>query len=240
MLIPFQDIFVPQNELGTGSREVTAPTAGLARFRSIAGSIKTLDISVDFAVSNDATFNLRINGVPQFSGASRPKILATTKHISKTGLSIAVSDDDTLDFDLEVVGSGGVPWPIYFRCEIETAQGDTECLMFAVSDESTALTTGTAKLTFRMPYAFQLSEVRSSINTVSSSGLVTVDINEGGATILSTKLSIDASEKTSVTAATPVVISDPDLADDAEMTIDIDAAGTGAKGLKVTLIGKRV
>jgi hypothetical protein len=47
-------------------------------------------------------------------------------------------------------------------------------------------------------------------------------------------------EKTSTTAATPAVISDSALADDAEITIDIDGAGTGAKGLKVYLIGTRL
>lgn len=64
-----------------------------------------------------------------------------------------------------------------------------------------------------------------------------MDINEGGTTVLSTKLTIDASELTSATAATAAVISDSALAADAEITIDIDTAGTGAKGLKVYLIG---
>lgn len=111
--------------------------------------------------------------------------------------------------------------------------------LLAVSDESTAITTGTAKITFRLPHAFTVTAVRASLSTVSSSGVVTVDINEGGTTILSTKLTIDANEKTSTTAATAAVISDTALADDAEITIDIDTAGTGAKGLKVCLIGKR-
>jgi len=35
------------------------------------------------------------------------------------------------------------------------------------------------------------------------------------------------------------VISDASLADDAEITIDIDVAGTGAKGLKVYMYGYR-
>jgi hypothetical protein len=81
--------------------------------------------------------------------------------------------------------------------------------------------------------------VRASVNTVSSSGVVTVDINEAGTTILSTKLTIDANEKTSVTAAAAAVISDAALADDAEITFDIDTAGTGAKGLKVWVFGTR-
>ena len=114
-----------------------------------------------------------------------------------------------------------------------------EVLGFAVSDETTALTTGTAKLTFRMPFAMTLTEVRANLNTVSSSGNPAIDINEGGVSIFSTTLTIDSGEKTSTTAATPAVISDASLADDAEMTVDIDTAGTGAKGLKIWLIGTR-
>jgi len=118
-------------------------------------------------------------------------------------------------------------------------QGAAEVIGIAVSDEETAITTGTAKVTFRMPFAMTLTAVRASLTTASTSGLPTFDINEGGTTILSTKLSIDANEKTSTTAATAAVISDSALADDAEITIDIDVAGTGAKGAKVYLIGRR-
>ena len=117
-----------------------------------------------------------------------------------------------------------------------------EVIQVAVSDETTALTAGTAKLTFRMPFAMTLTAVRASLTTAgSTSGTTTIDINEGGVSILSTKLTLDATEKTSTTAATPAVISDSALADDAEITIDIDAISVGAteKGLKVTLIGNR-
>ena len=52
---------------------------------------------------------------------------------------------------------------------------------------------------------------------------------------------IDAGEKTSVTAATPAVISDATLADDAEITVDIDTVGstTAGKGLKLVMLGYR-
>jgi hypothetical protein len=114
-----------------------------------------------------------------------------------------------------------------------------QSIIVACSDESTNLTTGTAKATFRMPYAFTLTEVRASLSTAQASGSIfTVDVNENGTTILSTKLTIDNTEKTRTTAATAPVISDASLADDAEITIDIDQVGTaGAKGLKVALIG---
>lgn len=114
-------------------------------------------------------------------------------------------------------------------------------LVIAVSDETTALTAGNGKVTFRMPCAVTLTAVRASVTTAPTGSVLTVDINEGGASILSTKLTIDASEKTSTTAATPAVISDASLADDAEMTIDIDGVGStvAGAGLKVTLIGVR-
>ena len=114
-----------------------------------------------------------------------------------------------------------------------------ETIGISVVSESTTLTTGTAKRTFRMPFAFTVTSVRASLSTASSSGIPTVDINEGGTTILSTKLTIDANELTSTTAATAAVVSDTALADDAEITIDIDVAGTGAKGLKVYINGYR-
>ena len=116
-----------------------------------------------------------------------------------------------------------------------------QSIIVAASDETTVLTTGAAKVTFRMPYAFTLAAVRASLTTAQTSGSIfTVDINDSGTTILSTKLTIDNTEKTSTTADTAAVISDTALADDAEITVDIDQIGDGtAKGLKITLIGTR-
>lgn len=116
---------------------------------------------------------------------------------------------------------------------------ELQSFIVACSDESTALTAGTSKVTFRMPYAFTVTAVRCSLSTTQTSGSIfTVDINESGTSILSTKLTIDNTEDTSVTAATAAVISDSSLADNAKMTVDIDQIGDGtAKGLKVAIIG---
>lgn len=110
-------------------------------------------------------------------------------------------------------------------------------MVIAVSDEATALTTGNSKVKFRAPFAMTMWQIpRASVNTASTSGLVTIDINEDGTSILGVnKLSIDANEKTSVTATTATTLADSSIADDAEITIDIDSAGTGANGLKVAL-----
>ena len=117
---------------------------------------------------------------------------------------------------------------------------NNESMTFAVSDESTAITTGTAKITFRAPYAMTLYQLpRASLTTASTSGIPAIDINVNNTSIFSTTLTIDANEKTSTTAATAAVLSTTTIADDAEITVDIDTAGTGAKGLKVTLYYRR-
>jgi hypothetical protein len=114
--------------------------------------------------------------------------------------------------------------------------------MVAVGDETTALETGTGKLTFRMPHDFYCTDIRANVVTAPTGSAITVDVNDDGVTMLSTKLTIDASEKTSTTAATPLVISVPAVADDSEMTIDIDAVGSTVKGagLKITFYGYKL
>jgi hypothetical protein len=127
----------------------------------------------------------------------------------------------------------------------DVAKRDIVAIGVAFSDETTDITTGTAKVTFRMPFAMTLlsgaAGVRLSLSAAQASGSIfTVDINESGTTILSTKLTIDNTENTSTTAATPAVISDTALADDAEITVDVDQVGAaGARGGKVWLIGRR-
>lgn len=125
------------------------------------------------------------------------------------------------------------------KAKLSGIAAGTTAIPIACSDETTALTAGTGKVTFRMPYAMTLAAVRASLTTAQTSGgLLTVDINAAGVSILSTKLTLDNTEKTSTTAAAPAVISSASLADDAEITIDIDQIGDGtAKGLKVYLIG---
>jgi hypothetical protein len=114
-------------------------------------------------------------------------------------------------------------------------------IIIACSDETTAITVGAGKATFRMPYALTLTEVRASATTAPTGAAILIDINENGASILSTKLMIDATEKTSTTAATPYAFSDTALADDSEITIDFDQVGStiAGAGIKVTLIGVR-
>ncbi len=77
------------------------------------------------------------------------------------------------------------------------------------------------------------------VTTVSSSGLPTIQIRNltDSVDMLTTKITIDASEFTSYTATTRSVvdIAADDVATGDRISIDCDVAGTGAKGLGVHL-----
>lgn len=107
-------------------------------------------------------------------------------------------------------------------------------------DETTTITTGTAKYAFYAPYDLTLTQIPiAMVSTNSTSGVVTLDVNKNGVSMLGTAITIDANEPTSNTAATPGVLSSSTLSVNDKVTIDVDTAGTGAKGLKVAFFFKR-
>lgn len=118
---------------------------------------------------------------------------------------------------------------------------NNDILAIAASDELTPLVVGTAVTTFRMAAPIvEILDVRASLTTAQASGSkFTVDVNANGVSIFSTPISIDNTEKSSVSAATQPVLSTTSLPDDAEITIDIDQIGDGtATGLKVYFVVK--
>jgi hypothetical protein len=119
----------------------------------------------------------------------------------------------------------------------------TESISIALGDEETVLSAASTSVpvaTFHMPYAFTLTDVKVGC-TVAGTGaaLLTVDVHEAGTTVLSTKVTVDATEKTSGTATTAAVISDSALAVDSLIEIFVDVIDTDnvAAGVKVYLIG---
>lgn len=107
----------------------------------------------------------------------------------------------------------------------------TEVYQLAMSDLSTALTTGVGKAYFRAPKACTMVGIKLSLFTASSSGSVTVDLLKNGVSVLSTQPAVLATQKTSVTSGVTPVFSTTAVAADDELSLSITGAGTGAKGL---------
>jgi hypothetical protein len=189
-------------------------------------SLLALDYTVSFPTANA--------GLPQ------------NTHTAK--ISLAYQDGSAKDIGTLIAESQPPPtsvpeatWRLLIEDEIAMTPITRE-IGLAASDETTDLTTGTAKVTFRIPYAFTITGVRASVNTAPTGSTIIVDINKNGTTIMATnKLSIDATEKTSVTAATAAGVTTTSLSNDDEITIDIDQVGSTVpgKGLKVWLIGHK-
>ncbi len=111
-----------------------------------------------------------------------------------------------------------------------------------IIDDATTLTTGDGKLIFACDDSMNglnLVDADAYVTTESSSGLPTVQLRNvtDSVDMLTTKISIDASETTSYTAAAAPVIdtAHDDVATGDLIAIDVDVAGTGAKGLGVIL-----
>lgn len=172
--------------------------------------------------SGDGTANWTASGITNslLAGVAFANQLNVTNYITLGNTTNRLSDDGT-------------------RITYNGSPLITFVYPIACSDETTVITTGTAKRTFRMPFACTLTGVRASLTTAQVSGSIfTVDINESGATILSTKLTLDNGDTTSVTAAAQPVLSDTAIADDASMTVDVDQVGNGtATGLKIEIYG---
>lgn len=208
------------------SQIITTFSTGISALNGLTANVQTLEVD-----STGTDFSI-------VSLSSIHKFLLPTASASARG---ALSSADWSAFN-------GKQATLVSGTNIKTVEGSTLLggaalvisreIQLACSDETTALTAGTSKVTFRAPRAMVITGVRASLTTAQTSGTIfTIDINDSGTSILSTKITIDNTEKTSTTAATPPVISDTAIADDAEITIDIDQIGDGtAKGLKITIL----
>lgn len=137
----------------------------------------------------------------------------------------AQGGDTNIDLKLTPKGTGIV-------------KGELKRFMVRLKDSATALTTGTSiGGDFRIANrAITIKAVGAYVDTAATgTTLIAIDINEAGTTILSTKITLDASEKTSTTAATAAVISDTAIAADAIVTFDIDAIGNTTSGSGLTV-----
>ena len=153
-----------------------------------------------------------------------------TFNTAETRLAVGA---DTFVLTANSAVADGVEW-----AAIPAATAVTQSFITACSDETSDLTTG-IKSTWRVPFGFTVQSVRASVTTAPTGANITVDILQNGVSILTTNITIDATEKTSISAAVQPVVGTTALTNDAEITINLTVIGStiAGAGLKVSIIG---
>lgn len=130
---------------------------------------------------------------------------------------------------------------LYYYAEDEWRSPGNQFDIKVFSDTQT-VAVGDGRFIFAIPEDLDgtnLVTAAAYVTTVSSSGTPTVQIRNitQAADMLTTRITIDASEFTSYTAATAAVVdtANDDVATGNLIAVDVDVAGTGAKGLGVIL-----
>lgn len=178
---------------------------------------------------------------------------------SGVGSTVEVTEIESLSANTFIVGDGvGAPTttPAAAASDINTgtdatkpltadalagSNAGTRVVQLKVFDDATAATTGDGKIIFMVPAemnGMNLVDCEGFVTGASSSGALTIQVRNitQAADMLSTAITIDQSELTSLTAAAPVIdTGNDDVATGDLIAIDVDAAGTSAEGLGVTL-----
>jgi hypothetical protein len=159
-----------------------------------------------------------------------------------TGDKVFYKAPSTTKFIGAICSATGTPgtWAEFGPLETnDVFQQRTNYAGFALGDLSTTLAAGNGKAYWVAPYDGTVVGVFGSLLTASASGGVQYDINKNGTTILSTQLTVDATEVSSVTAATNAVISVPNFSAGDVFTMDVDVAGSSAAGPQINIAWKR-
>jgi hypothetical protein len=216
-------------KLAFGAVTILDDSAGTTTLSNIDAIDATTETTLEAAI--DSLVNLTVVGTVVTGNVDAVVSNASTTVVGK--VEIATSAETTTGTDAtRAVSPDGLAGSNY----------GIRVVGMLVSDPGTVLTTGDEKVYFRVPFVmngWNLVAVAGHVSTVSSSGIITIQVRNVTDTVdmLSTALTIDASEKDSATAATPVVINTAvdDVATGDEIAIDVDGAGTSARGLFVEL-----
>lgn len=167
--------------------------------------------------------------------------------ISATNVQTALNELDTEKSNLASPTFTGTPAAPTAATTTNTTQVATTAfvqqevanqpLIVLVTDQVSTIGAGAGKVFIPISRARTVTSVKAYLITAQASGSIfTVDINENGTTILSTKLTIDNTESNSTTAATAAVISDASLAANSVLSFDVDQIGNGsAIGLMIII-----
>jgi hypothetical protein len=200
----------------------------------------TAGITYDFAL-HDADDNLirtyeDLPGINDSSGDASFNNLNVTNDLTvggdtELGGDLQVDGNVNIDGNLTVGGDATFDGDVTFNGDII---GLRQWCQWAIGDQTSVMSADTDLMQIAMPAPGTFLTVQGFVNTASSSGTITFDINKNTTSILSTKITIEVNEKNSLDATSQPVISTASFVAGDIISFDIDGAGTGAKGPVIT------
>jgi hypothetical protein len=171
------------------------------------------------SIHNGGRQSLLLNSSGQITNGS---------HLAGTDVEVYLTGDTKVDsITASTIVSGSTNLYSIFAANIIPYD-----FMAAASDETTQITSGTSKITFYAPRTFTLTGITVTLTT-SGSTSTTVDVNYNGSSVFAIPVSLASGVFYATTATTT-----SSIAKYGRFTVDFDAAGTGAKGVKVILEGR--
>ena len=212
---------------GAASGDISGVTAGTGLTGGgVSGSV-TLNVIGGAGITADADEITIDSTVATLDGAQT----ITGKNIVASQLTGTIEDDRMPDLTGDVTtASGAVDTTIgankVLLSMVATA-AKTEALIIACSDEGTALA-GTETAKFVLPYGFEVTKVKGSLNTTGAANVVCT-VTRGGSALATVTISGTTANDSSPTNTTG--------AENDVVAVSIGAADATATGLKIYIIG---
>jgi hypothetical protein len=224
MALLFDRVLESSTSTGTGDISLTGAHAGYQAF----GDVLSVDDACPYCIQA-----VDANGNPSGDWEVGTGTYSAADTLTRTTVEASSNSGSAVDF------AAGTKW-VFLDAGAKTLRRQT--VQILVTDPNgSAITTGDGKAYFRVPSTINglnLVAVAASLSTASSSGTPAIQIRNATQTadMLTTKLTIDESELDSSGATAAVIdAANDDVATGDQLYIDIDVAGTGAKGLVVEM-----
>lgn len=110
-----------------------------------------------------------------------------------------------------------------------------------IGEDSGNAAVGSDVYTFRIPFHGNLIDVMTSVTTSPTGSDMILDVKRNGLSVLSELIQIDEGTESSKNSISPPVITEPDLPEDSEVSVDIIQVGSTSpgSGVKVYLAVNR-
>lgn len=217
------------------------------QWRDNAGTVSRVDLGANFPKSQHRPYTVMIDRDDDGSNLRVIVLDWTTGTTATVYVNSGALPSTTIDYGFQLFASSGTDATTVASIDMGLgtvgnfgyATSNKQDIALALGDRTTAITaTGTNLNQWTAAYSGSVSDAFIELKTACSSGTFTVDIKKNGTSIFTTLLTIDATEQTSITAATPYAFNTPPITfvKGDVFSVDITVTGTGGVGPVAHLI----